>query len=65
MGPPEPDAVTVDPNIYKSPDAADRLFASSAPLYVTPVDTSFAQSELEDDHIERLRMSNTAHGQFA
>jgi purine nucleosidase len=64
-GAPEPDAVTVDPNVYKSPDAADRLFASSAPLFVTPVDTSFAQSELEDDHIERLRTSETPHGQFA
>ena len=64
-GPPEPDPVTVDPNIYKSPDAADRLFAASAPLLVTPVDTSFAQSELDDDHIERLRTSTTPHGQFA
>jgi purine nucleosidase len=62
---PEADAVTVDPNVYKSPDAAERLFASSAPLLVTPVDTSFAQSELEDDHIERLRTSTTAQGQFA
>jgi purine nucleosidase len=64
-GPPEPDAVTVDPNVYKSPDAADRLFASTAPLLVTPVDTSFAQSELEDDHIERLRTGETPQGQFA
>ena len=64
-GPPAPDAVTVDPNIFKSPEAADRLFASSAPLLVTPVDTSFAQSELEDDHIERLRTSATPQGQFA
>ena len=32
---------------------------------MTPVDTSFAQSELEDDHIERLRASTTPHGQFA
>ena len=63
--PPAPDAVTVDPNVYKSPDAADRLFASMAPLLVTPVDTSFAQSELEDDHIERLRTSTTPQGQFA
>jgi purine nucleosidase len=64
-GPPEPDPITVDPNISKSPDAADQVFASSAPLLVTPVDTSFAQSELEDDHIERLRTSETPHGQFA
>ncbi len=64
-GPPEPDAVTVDPNVYKSPDAADWLFASTAPLLVTPVDTSFAQSELEDDHIERLRTGETPQGQFA
>lgn len=63
--PPEPDAVTVDPNIYKSPEAADRVFAVGAPLLVTPVDTSYAQSELEDDHIERLRTSATAQGQFA
>jgi purine nucleosidase len=64
-GEPEPDAVTVDPNIYKNPHAADQLFASSAPLFVTPVDTSFSQSELEDDHIERLRTSSTPQGQFA
>jgi purine nucleosidase len=63
--PPAADAVTVDPNVYKSPEAADRLFAASAPLLVTPVDTSFAQSELDDDHIERLRTSTTPQGQFA
>lgn len=59
------DSVTVDPNISKSPDAADRLFAASAPLFVVPVDTSFHDSELDDDHIERLRASTTPQGRFA
>ncbi|MBA3450219.1 MAG: nucleoside hydrolase [Chloroflexia bacterium] len=59
------DAVTVDPNIYKSPDAAERLFAAKAPLFVVPVDTSFHYSELDDDHIERLRSSTTPQGRFA
>ncbi len=58
-------ATTVDPNMYKSPAAADRLFASAAPLFVVPVDTSFSQSELDDDHIERLRTSTTPQGRFA
>lgn len=59
------DALTVDPNIYKSPDAADQLFAAPAPLLVVPVDTSFHYSELDDDHIERLRASTTPQGRFA
>jgi purine nucleosidase len=59
------DTVTVDPNVYKSPDAAERLFASSAPLFVVPVDTSFAYSELDDDHIEGIRASTTPQGRFA
>ena len=64
--PPRPDdAVTVDPNIYKSPEAAARLLASSAPLFVVPVDTSFHYSELGDDHIAQLRTSTTAQARFA
>jgi len=64
--PPRPnDAVTVDPNIYKSPDAAERLFAATAALFVVPVDTSFHYSELDDDHIARLRASTTPQGRFA
>jgi inosine-uridine nucleoside N-ribohydrolase len=63
--PPPAETATVDPNVFKSPDAADRVFASPAPLLVTPVDVSFAFAELDDDHIERLRTSATPQGAFA
>lgn len=59
------DPATVDPNVYKSPDAADRLFASKAPLFVVPVDTSFNYTVLADDHIDKLRASTTPQGQLA
>jgi purine nucleosidase len=54
----------VDANVYSSPEAADRLFAARANLVVVPIDTS-CHSVLEDDHIARLRESETAHGQLA
>ena len=59
------DPPTVDPNVYKSPIAAERLFASNAPLFVVPVDTSFSDSALDDHHVERLRAATTPQGRFA
>lgn len=58
------DPVTVDANVYASPDAADALFAASAPLLVVPVDTT-NHTILEEDHIERLRRSETPQGRLA
>lgn len=58
------DPETVDANIYASPEAADRLFAADASLFVIPIDTS-AYSVLEDDQIARLRESEAAQGQLA
>jgi purine nucleosidase len=58
------DPVTVDANIYSSPEAADKLFAAAANLFVIPIDTS-CHAILEDDQIERLRNAEAAHGKFA
>ena len=58
------DPVTVDANVYSSPEAADTLFAARANLFVIPIDTS-CHAILEDDQIARLKDAETAHGQFA
>lgn len=58
------DPVTVDANISSSPEAADRLFAAEANLFVIPIDTS-CHAILEDDQIARLKQAEAAHGQFA
>jgi purine nucleosidase len=64
--PPRPqDPATVDPNVAKSPLAAERVFASSAPLLVVPVDTSFFCTDLADEQIDRLRASTTPQGRLA
>ncbi len=53
-----------DANIYSSPDAAEKLFAANAPLVVAPIDTS-RHAVLEDEHIQRIRESETPQGQLA
>lgn len=63
--PPRPgDPHTVDANIYADPAGADRLFASGTPLTVIPIDlTNWVV--LEDDHIARIRDSDTPRARFA
>lgn len=58
------DPETVDANVFSSPEAADRLFAAQANLFVIPIDTS-CHAMLEEDQIERLKHAEAAHGQFA
>lgn len=58
------DPATVDANVYGSPDAADRLFASQTPLVVVPVDTTNSVV-FDPGQIERMRAATTPHGKLA
>ncbi len=58
------DPVTVDANVYGSPDAADRLFASETSLLVVPVDTTNSVV-FDPDQIERIRTATTPQGRLA
>lgn len=58
------DPATVDANVYGSPDAADRLFASETPLVVVPVDTTNSVV-FDPDQIERMRAATTPQGRLA
>jgi purine nucleosidase len=53
-----------DANVYSSPEAADALLASEAPLLVVPIDTS-REAVLDEEHIARLRASQTPQGRLA
>lgn len=53
-----------DANVFHSPDAADKLFASGADMLVCPIDLSY-QAVLEDEHIEAIRSSSSPVAQFA
>jgi len=53
-----------DANVYHSPYAADRLFASGTPITVVPIDLSY-RAVLEDRHLEALRTGTTPQAQFA
>jgi purine nucleosidase len=61
-GPDEPEYY--DANIYHSPEAAERLFTSGAPLTVTPIDLSY-RAVLEDRHLEAIKSGTTAKARFA
>jgi purine nucleosidase len=53
-----------DANIYHSPEAADRLFASGTPLTVVPIDLSYT-AVLEDRHLDALRSGTSSMARFA
>jgi purine nucleosidase len=61
-GPDDPEYY--DANVYHSPDAADRLFASGTPLTVVPIDLSY-RAELEDRHLEAIKTGTTPQARFA
>jgi purine nucleosidase len=62
---PGPDApVYHDANVFHSPDAAERLFASGTPLTVVPIDLSY-QAILDDEHLAAIREGTTPQARFA
>jgi purine nucleosidase len=61
-GPDEPEYY--DANVYHSPDAADRLFASGSPLTVVPIDLSY-RAVLEDEHLDAIKSGTTPQAKFA
>jgi purine nucleosidase len=62
---PRPDAPLFhDANVFHSPDAAERLFASGTPLTVMPIDLSY-QAILEERHLTAIREGMTPQARFA
>jgi purine nucleosidase len=53
-----------DANVFHSPEAADRLFASGTPLTVVPIDLSY-RAVLEDRHLAAIREGRTPRARFA
>jgi purine nucleosidase len=53
-----------DANVFHSPEAADALFGSGAPMTVVPIDLTYGAT-LSDDHLRRIKESTTLQGQLA